>query len=177
MFDLLALAYQADLTRVFTFMMARELSQRTYPQIGVTEPHHTVSHHGNNPERIAEHAKVNTYHAGLFAKFLERLRRRPDGDGSLLDHSIIVYGSGMSNGNGHTPYPLPHVVVGGGAGHQRQPPRRCAGAIAEREPDAGRGGQVRDGARSVRGEHGTSRAVAGGNKAAMKVTSEIVRPL
>jgi len=82
----------------------------------VTEPHHTVSHHGNNAERIADHAKVNVYHAGLLAKFLDRLRSTADGDGSLLDHSIIVYGSGMSNGNGHTPYPLPHVVVGGGAG-------------------------------------------------------------
>ena len=119
MFDLLTLAYQADLTRVFTFMLAREFSQRTYPQIGVTEPHHTVSHHGNNPERIADHAKVNTYHTGLFAKVLARLQSTPDGDGSLLDHSIIVYGSGMSNGNGHTPYPLPTMVVGGGAGQIR----------------------------------------------------------
>ena len=119
MFDLLTLAYQADLTRVFTFMMAREFSQRTYPQVGVTEPHHTVSHHGNNPDRIAEHTKINVYHAGLFAKFLERLRAVPDGDGSLLDHAIVVYGSGMSNGNGHTPYPLPHVVAGGGAGRLR----------------------------------------------------------
>jgi hypothetical protein len=116
MFDLLTLAYQADLTRVFTFMLAREFSQRTYPQIGVTEPHHTVSHHGNNPARIADHAKVNTHHVGLFARFLEQLRSVPDGDGSLLDHAIIVYGGGMSNGNGHTPYPLPHLVAGGGAG-------------------------------------------------------------
>ena len=116
MFDLLALAWQADLTRVFTFMMAREFSQRTYPQIGVSEPHHTISHHGNIPERIAEHAKVNAYHAGLFAKFLERLRALPDGDGSVLDRSLLVYGSGMSNGNGHTPYPLPHIVAGGAAG-------------------------------------------------------------
>ena len=116
MFDLLTLAYQADLTRVFTFMLAREFSQRTYPQIGVNEPHHTVSHHGNNPERIADHAKVNTYHTGLFAKFLERLQSVPDGDGSLLDHALIMYGSGMSNGNGHTPYPLPCMLVGGGAG-------------------------------------------------------------
>jgi hypothetical protein len=116
MFDLLALAYQADLTRVFTFMMAREFSQRTYPQIGVPEPHHTISHHGNDPERIAEHAKVNTYHTALFAKFLAQLRSVPDGDGSLLDHSMLVYGSGMSNGNGHTPYPLPHIVAGGASG-------------------------------------------------------------
>jgi hypothetical protein len=113
MFDLLSLAYQADLTRVFTFMMAREFSQRTYPQVGVPEPHHTISHHGNNPVLIEQHAKVNAYHASLFAKFLDRLKAVPDGDGTLLDHTLLVYGSGMSNGNGHTPYPLPHLVAGG----------------------------------------------------------------
>jgi hypothetical protein len=116
MFDLLAIAYQADLTRVFTFMMAREVSQRTYPNIGVTEPHHSISHHGNRPEAIAGHTKVNTYHVSLFAKFLDRLRTTPDGDGSLLDHSLILYGSGMSDGNGHTGAPLPAAVIGGGAG-------------------------------------------------------------
>jgi hypothetical protein len=119
MFDLLALAYEADLTRVFTFMMAREVSQRTYPEIGVTEPHHSISHHGNRPAAIEGHAKVNAYHLGMFAKFLDRLRSTPDGDGSLLDHSIVVYGSGMSDGNGHTGSPLPHVVAGGGAGQVR----------------------------------------------------------
>ena len=116
MFDLLALAYQADLTRVFTFMVAREFSQRTYPQIGVPEPHHTISHHGNDAARIEEHAKVNAYHTALFATFLDRLKSVPDGDGSLLDHSLLVYGSGMSNGNGHTPYPLPHLIAGGASG-------------------------------------------------------------
>jgi hypothetical protein len=116
LFDLLALAFETDLTRVFTFMMAREVSQRTYPEIGVTEPHHSISHHGNRPAAIEGHAKLNAYHVGMFAKFLDRLRSTPDGDGSLLDHSIIVYGSGMSDGNGHTGSPLPHVVVGKGAG-------------------------------------------------------------
>jgi hypothetical protein len=116
MFDLLALAFQADLTRVFTFMMAREVSQRTYPEIGVTEPHHSISHHANRPDAIEGHAKLNAYHVSMFAKFVERLRSMPDGDGSILDHSILVYGSGMSDGNGHTGAPLPHVVVGGGAG-------------------------------------------------------------
>jgi Protein of unknown function (DUF1552) len=116
MFELLALAYEADLTRVFTFMMAREVSQRTYPQIGITEPHHSISHHGNKPDKIAGHAKLNAYHISLFAKFLERLRTTPDGDGSLLDHALIVYGSGMSNGNGHTPYPLPFAMFGGADG-------------------------------------------------------------
>jgi hypothetical protein len=119
MFDLLALAYEADLTRVFTFMMAREVSQRTYPEIGVTEPHHSISHHGNRPAAIEGHAKVNTYHLSMFAKFLDRLRSTPDGDGSLLAHSIVVYGSGMSDGNGHTGSPLPHVVAGVGAGQVR----------------------------------------------------------
>jgi uncharacterized protein DUF1552 len=114
MFDLLALAYQSDLTRVFTFMVAREVSQRTYPNIGVTEPHHSISHHGNRPAAIAGHTKVNVYHVHLFAKFLERLRSTADGDGSLLDHSVIVYGSGMSDGNGHTGGPLPTAVVGKG---------------------------------------------------------------
>jgi len=116
LFDLMALAFQTDQTRVFTFMMAREVSQRTYPEIGVTEPHHSISHHGNRPAAIAGHAKLNAYHVGMFAKFVERLRATPDGDGSLLDHSLLVYGSGMSDGNGHTGSPLPHVVVGGAAG-------------------------------------------------------------
>ena len=113
LFDLLALAYEADLTRVFTFMMARELSQRTYPNIGVTLPHHVISHHANNPDRVANHATVNTHHVTLFAKFLERLRATPDGDGTLLDHSMILYGSGMGNGNVHAADPLPLVIVGG----------------------------------------------------------------
>jgi hypothetical protein len=104
---------------VFTFMLAREVSQRTYPDLGVTEPHHAVSHHGNRPEAIAAHTKVNTYHMELFARFVERLRSTPDGDGSLLDHSLLVYGSGMSDGNGHTGGPLPLAIVGGGAGRVR----------------------------------------------------------
>jgi len=113
LFDLLALAFEADLSRVFTFMLARELSQRTYPNIGVTLPHHVISHHANNPERVANHASVNSYHLQLFAKFLERLRNSPDGEGSVLDHSMILYGSGMGNGNVHAADPLPLVIVGG----------------------------------------------------------------
>lgn len=116
LFELLALAYEIDLTRVFTFMMGRELSQRTYPHLGVTEPHHSISHHGNRPEAISGHARVNTYHVSLFAKFLERLRATPDGDGSLLDHALILYGSGMGNGNVHSPEHLPLVAVGAGGG-------------------------------------------------------------
>ncbi len=116
LFDLLAVALQADLTRVFTFMMARELSQRTYPALGVTEPHHSISHHGNRPGAIEAHATVNTYHLTLFAKFLERLRAAADGDGTLLDHSLILYGSGMGNGNVHSADKLPTLLVGGAGG-------------------------------------------------------------
>jgi hypothetical protein len=120
MFDLLAVAYQADITRVFTFMLSRELSQRTYPQIGVTEQHHSVSHHGNDAQKIAQNVKVNTYHVTLFARFLDKLRSLPDGDGSILDHSLIVYGGGMGNPNPHASDPLPVVAVGGsvGKGHR-----------------------------------------------------------
>jgi hypothetical protein len=116
MYELLAVAYQADVTRVFTFMLSRELSQRTYPQIGVTEQHHSVSHHGNDAAKIGQNVKINLYHMGLFARFLEKLRAAPDGDGSILDHSLIFYGGGMGNPNGHLSDPLPVVAVGGGVG-------------------------------------------------------------
>ena len=115
MFDLLALAYQADVTRVFSFMLSRELSQRTYPQIGVTEQHHSVSHHGNDAQKIAQNVKVNTYHATLFARFLDKLRSTPDGDGSILDHSLIIYGGGMGNPNPHASDPLPVASQSGAA--------------------------------------------------------------
>jgi hypothetical protein len=129
LFDLLAVAYEADLTRVFTFMLGRELSQRTYPNIGVTEPHHSISHHGNRPPAIEGHAKVNTYHLTLFARFVERLRATPDGDGSLLDHSLILYGSGMGNGNVHSADLLPTLLVGGAAGSVKGGRHIVAGAL------------------------------------------------
>jgi hypothetical protein len=116
MFDLVAAAYQADVTRVFTFMMSRELSQRTYPQIGITEQHHSISHHQNQAEKIAKIAKINVYYSGLFAKFVRKLRSTPDGDGSLLDHSLVFYGAGMGDSNSHASDPLPIVAVGGGVG-------------------------------------------------------------
>ncbi len=116
MFDLWALAYQGDIARVTTFMMARELSTRTYPQIGVAEGHHPVSHHQNVPEQIEKHAKINTYHVTLLAGFLDKLRNTPDGGGNLLDHSMILYGSGMSNGNVHSHDILPALIAGGAAG-------------------------------------------------------------
>jgi hypothetical protein len=116
MFDLLALAWQADITRVFTFMMAREVSNRTYPQVGVPDGHHATSHHQNRPEKIEKLVKIQTYHLTLFAKFLETLRNTADGEGSLLDHSAILYGSNMSNSNAHNHFPLPSLILGGGAG-------------------------------------------------------------
>jgi hypothetical protein len=115
-FDLLALAYEADITRVFTFMMSRDASQRVYPEIGLTEPHHSMSHHGGDKEKVANLVKLNTYHISLFGKFLEKLRSTPDGDGSLLDHSIILWGSGMSESNNHLRLDVPTLLVGGGAG-------------------------------------------------------------
>jgi hypothetical protein len=116
MFELLAAAWQADVTRVFTFMMSRELSQRTYPNIGVTEQHHSVSHHLNSPEKMAQVVKINTYYVQLYARFLAKLRATEDGDGSLLDHSLIVYGAGMADSNAHATDPLPLVAAGGGVG-------------------------------------------------------------
>ncbi len=112
-FDLLALAYEADLTRVFTFMMTRDVSQRVYPQIGITEPHHSMSHHGGDQAKIANLIKLNTYHVELFGKFLKKLSATPDGDGSLLDHSMILYGSGMSESNSHSRLDVPTLLCGG----------------------------------------------------------------
>lgn len=116
MFDLMAIAYQADITRVSTFMLGRELTNRTYPQIGVPDPHHAVSHHQNNSESIGKHSKINTHHMTLFSRFLEKMRSTPDGDGSLLDHSMLVYGSGMADGNLHSHNPLWLIVAGGANG-------------------------------------------------------------
>ncbi len=116
MFDLWALAWQTDLTRVVTFMMAREKSDLTYPQIGINESHHSLSHNRGLQERMDLTAQINAHQAGLFAYGLERLRSTPDGDGSLLDHSVIVYGSGMGDGDLHTQQALPTLVVGGGSG-------------------------------------------------------------
>jgi hypothetical protein len=117
MYDLMATAFQADITRVFTFMMGRELSGRIYPNLGITEPHHAVSHHQNKPERIAKYATTNAFHAQLVAKYLAKLKATPDGDGTLLDNSLFLWGSGMSNPNIHTFDPLPVVLLGGDSGH------------------------------------------------------------
>ncbi|NCF94275.1 MAG: DUF1552 domain-containing protein, partial [Verrucomicrobiaceae bacterium] len=115
MFDLQLLALQGDVTRVITFQLARETSNRTYPEIGVSDPHHPLSHHGNNPDKIARMAKINAYHVSLFAEHLEKLDATPDGDGSLLDHSLYLYGSGMGNPNKPDHSNLPILVAGGGS--------------------------------------------------------------
>jgi len=119
MFDLQVLALQADITRVITFQMAREVSTRTYPQIGVPEPHHPTSHHQNNPEKLAKLAKINAYHVSLFAYFLDKLKSTPDGDGTLLDNSMYLLGSGMGNPDVHDHRQLPILVAGGGGGRLR----------------------------------------------------------
>jgi hypothetical protein len=113
MFDLMALAYVGNLTRVTSFMLARELSTLAYPQIGVADGHHPVSHNNNVPEQVAKKAKIDTFHLSLFANFLGKLRSTPDGDGNLLDHSLVLYGSNMGNPNQHLHYDVPHVLVGG----------------------------------------------------------------
>ena len=119
MFDLQALAMQGDVTRVITFQLARETSTRTYPEIGVADPHHPLTHHGNDPEKIAKVAKINQFHVSLFAEFLQKLAATPEGDGSLLDHVLYLYGSGMGNPNVHDHVNLPIIVAGGAAGNMR----------------------------------------------------------
>ena len=125
MFDLMAVAYETDLTRVTTFMLGREITGRTYAEIGVPDAHHPISHHQKDPEKLAKLTKINQYHVQLFAEFIERLRTTPDGDGSLLDHSMIVYGAGMGDSNTHASQNLPILLAGGGAGaggrHTRYP--------------------------------------------------------
>jgi hypothetical protein len=113
LFDLVALAYQANMTRIFSFMMAAEVSGLTYNHIGVSDAFHPLSHHNNEPGKMDRLAKVQTYHTQVFAKFLDKLAKMPDGDGSMLDHSMFLYGSNMSNSNAHNHYPLPTSIVGG----------------------------------------------------------------
>jgi len=116
MMDLKVLALQSDLTRVISFMISKEQSPRPYPQIGVPEAHHPLSHHNNIPELIEKMSKINRYHVQLFSQYLAKLKATPDGDGSLLDHMTILYGAGLSNSNGHSGENLPQMLVGGSAG-------------------------------------------------------------
>jgi hypothetical protein len=113
MFDLQVLALQADVTRVITFQLARETSNRAYNEIGISEGHHPLTHNGGNPEMLAKVARINAYHAGLFAYYLDKLKATADGDGNLLDHSVVLYGSGMGNPDKHDHVNLPIVVAGG----------------------------------------------------------------
>ncbi|MFO0950737.1 MAG: DUF1552 domain-containing protein [Isosphaeraceae bacterium] len=119
MFDLQALALQGDVTRVITFQLARETSGRTYPEIGVPDPHHPLTHHGNDPAKVARMAKINQFHVSLFAEFLQKLKATPEAGGSLLDHSLYLYGSGMGNPNVHDHTNLPILVAGGAAGKMK----------------------------------------------------------
>jgi hypothetical protein len=119
MFDLQRLAFQGDITRVISFQLAREASTRTYPEIGVPEPHHPISHHGNNPDKLAKLAKINKFHVSLFAEFLQKMAATPEGNGSLLDHSLYLYGSGMGDPDAHDHTDLPLIVAGGAAGNMR----------------------------------------------------------
>jgi len=115
MFDLQVLAMQGDVTRIITFQLARETSNRTYPEIGVPDPHHPLSHHGNDPAKIERMSKVNAFHVSLFAEYLAKLKATPEGNGTLLDHSLILYGSGIGNPNIHDHTNLPILVAGGSA--------------------------------------------------------------
>ncbi len=116
MYDLMTLAYQADITRVAAFQISYETSSRTYPQVGVANSHHSLSHHAQNEENIEKLVKINTYHVEMLAYFLEKLKTTPDGDGNLLDNSLLLYGGSMSDGNDHSHYPLPCLLAGGAAG-------------------------------------------------------------
>jgi Protein of unknown function (DUF1552) len=116
MFDLLALAWQTEITRISTFMLAKELSNAVYPKSGIRDSFHILSHHSNNEDNKARFAVLNRYHIGLLAYFLEKLNQLPDGDGTLLDHSLVLYGSGMSDGNSHNHDPLPIVLAGKAGG-------------------------------------------------------------
>jgi Protein of unknown function (DUF1552) len=119
MFDLQLLAFQGDITRVITFQLAREASTRTYPEIGVPDPHHPITHHGKDPEKLAKVAKINQFHVSLFAEFLQKLKATPEGGGSLLDHSLFIYGSGMGDSDAHDHSDLPIIVAGGAAGNMQ----------------------------------------------------------
>jgi hypothetical protein len=115
MFDLQALAFQADITRVSSLMMARENVNRSYPEIGLPEAHHSISHHGNNPEKMKAYTKLNTYHVETLTYYLNKLKSIPDGDSNLLDNTVVLFGSGMSDGNVHNNFNVPVIVVGGQA--------------------------------------------------------------
>ncbi len=174
MFDLQVLALQGDVTRVITFQLARETSTRTYPEIGVSDPHHPLTHHGNDPDMIAKMAKINTFHVSLFAEFIAKLKATPEGNGSLLDHSLYLYGSGMGNPNLHDHLNLPILVAGGAAGKMKGGQHiRYAEADAPREPPPDVARQGRRPARLLRRQPGEGRRPV---RAARDLTSAGGRP-
>jgi hypothetical protein len=116
LFDMMHLAYQANMTRVVTYMLAKEVSMRTYPNLNITEAFHPLSHHQNNPDKLAKLVQIQNYHTTRFARFLKKMQETKDGDGTLLDHSMILFGSNMSNSDLHNNDPLPNVIVGRGYG-------------------------------------------------------------
>ncbi len=145
MFDLQLLAFQTDSTRIVTMMMGREGSMRTYPEINVPDPHHPLTHHRNNKEWIEKVTQVNTMHVELFAGFIQKMKDTPDGDGSLLDHSMIVYGSGLSDGNRHTHEDLPVLMLGARRRVPPGEPHRLSEGYADDQPvpdDAGSHGRA-----------------------------------
>ena len=150
MIDLQVLAYQCDLTRVITFMVGREHSGMTYPQIGVPDAHHPISHYAGELQKIEKVAKINAYHVKQFAYYLERLQATPDGDGTLLDHMTMMYGAGIADSNSHDPYDIPIVLAGGGAGLLKGGRHIRMQGRAAREP-------APHAARSLRHRHGQVR--------------------
>ena len=151
LYDLQLLAYQSDLTRVITFMYGREQTGRPYPQIGVPEPHHPMTHHQNDPEKMEKCATIQLYHLKLFAEYLEKLRNTPDGDGSLLDHVILLYGAGISNSDRHTHGPLPTLLARRRRrSTQGRPSPRLSGTHAADEPAADAAQQARRSRREAR---------------------------
>ena len=119
MYDLMVLAYQSNITRIVTFMVSREVSNRTYPQVAVADGHHAISHHQNREEKMEKNVRIQTFNVGMFAEFVEKLQTTQDGDGSLLDNMVLLYGSNMSNSNAHDHFPLPNLVLGGAAGRMK----------------------------------------------------------
>ena len=119
MYDLMVLAYQANISRVITFMVSREVSNRTYTQVGVTDGHHAISHHQNRADKMEKNVRIQTFNVGMFAEFVEKLQKTPDGDRTLLDNTVLLYGSNMSNSNAHDHFPLPNLVVGGASGRMK----------------------------------------------------------
>ena len=119
MYDLMLLAYQSNITRIVTFMVSREVSNRTYPQVAVADGHHAISHHQNREEKMEKNVRIQTFNVGMFAEFVEKLQTTQDGDGSLLDNMVLLYGSNMSNSNAHDHFPLPNLVLGGAAGRMK----------------------------------------------------------